>query len=116
MFEAVQWIKEGGALPPNRPELLAALTQTTYTFKNDKLIVEPKEIIKEKLGYSPDEMDAFILTFAAPVIRATSSQNVAGTHAAVYDPFQKERIQNEIGGRPKSAPYNPLSRETGRGR
>lgn len=67
-FDAVQWIKEGGALPPNVPEILAALTQTTYSFAKDRLLLEPKESVKEKLGYSPDDADAFVLTFAEPVL------------------------------------------------
>lgn len=65
-FDAVAWIKEGGQLPPV-PELTAALTQTNYTHKGDRLILEPKEIIKAKIGYSPDDSDAFVQTFAEPV-------------------------------------------------
>jgi phage terminase large subunit len=65
-FEFVEWIKRGGALPDS-PELLAALTQTTYTFKGDRLVLEPKQDIKAKLGYSPDEADAAALSFAHPV-------------------------------------------------
>ena len=59
-FDAVAWIKRGGALPDS-PELLAALTQTTFSFSRDsgRLILEPKESVKAKLGYSPDEADAF---------------------------------------------------------
>lgn len=91
MFEAVEWIKRGGALPPDRPELLAALTQTTYTFKGDKMIVEPKEIIKEKLGYSPDEMDGFILTFASPVLRAVKSGRAKYSYE--YDPLSDKHIE-----------------------
>jgi phage terminase large subunit len=66
-FDAVQWIKRGGALPEDSHELLAALTQTTYTFQGDKILLEPKDDIKVKLGYSPDEADSFVLTFAEPV-------------------------------------------------
>ncbi|HEV2674135.1 MAG TPA: hypothetical protein VGV37_06295 [Aliidongia sp.] len=62
-FECVEWIKAGGAIPPI-PELAAALTQTTYTFKGDAMILEPKDIIKAKLGYSPDHADALVMTFA----------------------------------------------------
>jgi phage terminase large subunit len=65
-FDAVEWIKRGGALPRS-PELLAALTQTTYSFQRDRLLLQPKEDLKVKLGYSPDEADAFVLTFAEPV-------------------------------------------------
>jgi phage terminase large subunit len=66
-FEAVEWIKRGGALPEGSHELLAALTQTTYTFQGDRLLLEPKDAIKVKLGYSPDDADALALTFAQPV-------------------------------------------------
>jgi hypothetical protein len=66
-FSAVEWIKGGGALP-NVPELTAAMTQTTYTFKGDAMLLEPKDQVKLKLGYSPDDADAFALTFAQPVI------------------------------------------------
>ena len=66
-FEAVEWIKKGGALPPQSPELIAALSQTTYSFRGDRLLLEPKEQVKQRLGYSPDDADAFALTFAQPV-------------------------------------------------
>lgn len=97
MFEAVNWIRNGGALPPNRPELLAALTQTTYTFKNDKLMIEPKDVIKEKLGYSPDEMDAFILTFAGPVVKnipTHKGKNARFTYE--YDPLSDKHISGGL--------------------
>ncbi|MBS0219957.1 MAG: hypothetical protein JSR91_04365 [Proteobacteria bacterium] len=72
-FEAVEWIKAGGALPgrntPGLAELAAALTQTTYSFRGDQLLLEPKEQVKLKLGYSPDDADAFALTFAQPVLK-----------------------------------------------
>jgi phage terminase large subunit len=65
-FEAIEWIRHGGALP-DCPELVAALSQTTYSFRGDRLLLEPKEQLKQRLGYSPDEGDAFALTFAQPV-------------------------------------------------
>jgi hypothetical protein len=65
-FEAVEWIKRGGALPESQ-ELVAVLTQTTYSIQKDRLLLEPKEDIEARLGYSLDEFDSFILTFAHPV-------------------------------------------------
>jgi phage terminase large subunit len=65
-FELVEWIRRGGALPESA-ELTAALSQTTYAFKGDKLILEPKDSIKAKIGFSPDEGDALALTFAEKV-------------------------------------------------
>lgn len=85
-FDFVQWIKDGGALPEN-PELLAALTKTTYTFKGDKLLLAPKDIIKAELGYSPDEMDAAMTTFAEPVVPAQRRRPVQQTQ--IYEPFRE---------------------------
>jgi hypothetical protein len=68
-FEAVDWIRRGGALPPGpaSQELIAALSRTTYSFRGDRLLLEPKDQVKARLGYSPDDADAFALTFAQPV-------------------------------------------------
>jgi hypothetical protein len=67
-FQAVDWIRKGGALPPDTSqELIAALTRTTYSFRGDRLLLEPKDQVKARLGYSPDDADAFALTFAQPV-------------------------------------------------
>lgn len=67
-FELVEWIKRGGRIP-DIPELRRALIETTYSFQNDKLLIEPKDQIKARLGYSPDHMDALMLTFASQVVR-----------------------------------------------
>jgi hypothetical protein len=68
-FDAVDWIRRGGQLPPGGAshELIAALSQTTYSFRGDRLLLEPKDQVKARLGYSPDDADAFVLTFAQPV-------------------------------------------------
>jgi hypothetical protein len=84
-FDAVEWIKRGGALP-ECDEMVAALTQTTYTFKGDRLLLEPKDAIKAKLGYSPDEADAFVLTFAEPVNTA-QRVSVQRRDPEAYDPY-----------------------------
>ena len=65
-FKTAEWVKNGGCLP-NCPELVAEMTQTTYTFKGDALLLEPKKIIKAKIGRSPDHFDSLMLTFADPV-------------------------------------------------
>lgn len=65
-FRLAEWIKSGGSLP-DIPELTKSLIATTYTFKGETMIIEPKEDIKAKLGFSPDHMDALCLTFAYPV-------------------------------------------------
>lgn len=65
-FLMATWVKEGGALP-NVPELVAELTVPTYFFKGDRVQIEDKDQIKERLGRSPDLADALALTFAYPV-------------------------------------------------
>lgn len=82
---AVNWIKGGGALP-DVPELVGDLTQTTYTFKNDRLLLEPKEAIKLKLGRSPDHGDGLALTFAFPV-QPRSKARAGGKRPHDYDPY-----------------------------
>lgn len=89
-FLLVEWIKAGGALP-DILELSQALTQTTYTFKGDQLLLEPKEDVKAKIGHSPDHMDALMLTFALPIEKERK------------DPFQKNQFHEYD--------YNPLSRD-----
>lgn len=91
-FLCVEWIKRGGALP-NIPELKAALTQTTYTFKGEQLLLEPKDDIKAKLGYSPDHLDALCLTFALPVEKELKdSINYGSRHQIEYNPFSKAKV------------------------
>jgi len=85
-FEAVEWVKRGGALPED-PELLAAMTKTSYAFKGDKMLLEPKDLIKQKLGYSPDEFDALMLTFAEPVQKTGL---VSAVHGSMRDSHQSE--------------------------
>jgi phage terminase large subunit len=88
-FEAIEWIKAGGALP-DIPELIAALSQTTYGFRGDRLLLEPKDQIKSRLGYSPDDADAFALTFAQPAVRAGMGYggNVRRFCITEYDPLE----------------------------
>jgi hypothetical protein len=94
-FDAVQWIKDGGALP-ECPELLAALTQTTYTFRGDRLLLEPKAQVKIKLGYSPDHADSFVETFAEPIL-PKQTMPVGRRMKVDYDPigdFTKSVVQS----------------------
>lgn len=101
-FKLAEWIKGGGALPTRdsmgrdiRAELRGELTTPTYSFQRDKLLIEPKEDIKKRLGRSPDFADALALTFAAPVaprIRARLpgwNADQGGRAVTDYDPFNR---------------------------
>lgn len=109
-FECVEWVKRGGALP-DVPELLSAMTQTTYTFKGDKMIIEPKEIIKTKLGFSPDHFDSLMLGFAQPVLRGYRGPAVgtAGqSHQIAYDALGLDKIKEGAAAQHQSAyVYDP---------
>lgn len=65
-YRAAQYIKDGGVLP-NCGDMVSELTELTYSFRNDRILLEPKELLKEKIGRSPDVSDAFALTFALEV-------------------------------------------------
>lgn len=66
IWETVEWIKRGGVLAPN-PMLKKQLVKSTYTFKNGKLWVVPKDQYKkDNAGQSTDELDALACTFAEP--------------------------------------------------
>lgn len=97
-FELAQWVKQGGALP-NIPALVGELTTPTYTFKGDKLLLMPKEMVKARLGRSPDMADALALTFAFPVVKRLPidtpdfiarvfERAQTGQPAADYDPYR----------------------------
>ena len=75
LFEAVQWVKDGGCLP-HCPELIEEMTAVTYTFKGDKFLCEDKDQVKVKIGRSTDYFDAFGLTFAHPVAPHSMSYEI----------------------------------------
>nr|MDD5199277.1 terminase family protein [Terrimicrobiaceae bacterium] len=67
-FKMADWLKEGGSIP-NRTDLISELCAPTYSNDNsaNRLQLESKDDIKERLGFSPDIADALALTFAFPV-------------------------------------------------
>lgn len=96
-FDAVQWIRAGGALP-EIPELVADLSEPTYTFVGDRMALEAKDQIKARIGRSPDHGDALALTFAAPVapppadieaLKATLKKHDSRPAALAYNPLRR---------------------------
>lgn len=98
LWNLVDWIKTGGALAPGEwsDKLVEELTQIEYTFRGDKILIEEKELVKAKLGRSPDYSDALACSFAFPVtpkerdilagIESRGDYNHAKTD---YDPLQR---------------------------
>ena len=73
-FNALEWLQQGGCIP-NDPDLKAELTVTEYRFTSaGKIILQPKEEIKELTGRSPDAADSMALTFAVPIHKASTGR------------------------------------------
>lgn len=92
LFEAAQWVKDGGCLP-NDPLLLGEMVACEYYFKGDKIAVIEKDQVKAKIGRSPDHFDALGLTFAYPVAprgfdggRASATVSMQQQN---YDPYSR---------------------------
>lgn len=112
-FDYTQWIKSGGALPPESAGVIAALPVTTYTFTKDgRMLLEPKELIESKIGYSPDEADADALTFGEPI--SPRQQNALPMNRRPYvaqqdfNPFREQAQPNVSGG--TYDPFDPNRR------
>ena len=84
-FNALEWLQQGGCIP-NDPDLKAELTVTEYKFTSaGKIILQPKEEIKELTGRSPDAADSMALTFAVPIHKAsTGRRTVAKANTDYY--------------------------------
>ena len=95
-FSMANWIKRGGSLPP-MPEIVREFTAPTYTFKNGRFLLEPKEQIKKRMGFSPDVADALALTFAYPEMPTRNSihaalERQAGKMKSEWDPYAEDRM------------------------
>lgn len=77
------WLDAGGALPQT-PELKADLVTPTYDFDaQNRMRLESKDKIKERLGRSPDIADALALTFAQTVFKQDDRERVLPRKAIV---------------------------------
>lgn len=85
---AKAWLKLGGAL--DERETAEDLSAAEYKVRTDgKIVLEPKEQIKERLGRSPGCGDAFVLTFAYPVTKRQHALpgEKRGVAITEYDPY-----------------------------
>jgi hypothetical protein len=92
-FKMADWVKRSGCLY-NCPLLKKELLAPTYSFKNGRFVLESKDQIKARLGFSPDRGDALALTFAIPDMPASES------------PYEVLKVkQNKV-----KADWDPMSR------
>jgi phage terminase large subunit len=100
-FDAIEWIRRGGALP-DCPELLSDLAEVQYTFKGDRLLLEDKASVKKRLKRSPDWGDSFVQMFAEPILPKVRTYAAPQIRAEDYNPFLENRRQ-------PAKVYNPFS-------
>lgn len=73
-FKTKEWLESGGAIPDDR-KLKTELSTVEYKFNQaGKILLEPKDKLKERTGWSPDLADSFVLTFARPVFVAADER------------------------------------------
>lgn len=98
---AAEWVKNGGWLP-NMPTLIRQACATRYWLDHGKLRVLEKDQVKQKLqGQSPDDWDAFILTFAYPEMQANLAslsgfpglERLTDRVESDWDPFDDTRTR-----------------------
>jgi len=81
MWAVRDWLdpaKNSKAMLPPDDDLAAELTEAKWKFQsNGKIIIEPKEDIKKRLGRSPDKADALANTFY-PEFQEHETQDLSG--------------------------------------
>ena len=87
------WLKTGAI--PNDPDFKSQLLAITYSFNNrDEILLTSKEEMMDD-GVSPDDVDAFVLTFAYP-LAAHVGAGGEGPHKSQnqveYNPFSPEMM------------------------
>lgn len=92
-YRMAEWIRGGGVLEQNS-EWRRELCSITYSFQNEKLLLEDKKNLKKRLGYSPDLADSLALTFAIPDVL---------TRGGIYD----KRIADMVS-KKQNWDYDPL--------
>lgn len=88
-WDMTQWCKSGGKLPTSAPEIVRELCETTYAYKGSRILLEDKDQIKARLGWSPNIADALATTFAIPIQAASRLAGIKGPTAQrqPYDPL-----------------------------
>lgn len=95
-WEMCDWLRSGASLPENLDEIVGEITSATYGYKQDKIIIEEKKLMKARLGRSPDLADALACTFAYPVALPDKRLTLGfdmnrpfGKSRSDYDPLER---------------------------
>lgn len=90
-------IREGLSLP-NVTGLVKELITPTYTFSGGKFRLEHKDMIKKRLGKSPDLADALALTYMLPEMPSKALASVGRPASAIteFDPYETSRGRGSV--------------------
>lgn len=85
-----KWLNEGGCLDSQQVAEELSAPEFHTVLKTSKIMLEPKVDIKERIGKSPNDADALVLTFAWPVVkrdRAPGAEYRNNNVISDYDPY-----------------------------
>lgn len=95
--EANEWLKQ--ELPvqiPNDDELLDDLCSVNKKYDNrGRLQLESKDDVKKRIGRSPDRADAFVLTFAEPVVDNGKVRMYGNNYTSFEDLFNDSKRSDD---------------------
>ena len=80
-----EWMESGGSLPDDSQLEEEMVSRMFWHDSKDRLVMEPKDAVKERIGCSPDWWDSLLLTFAYHVSQLT---NPRGMRDASYNARQ----------------------------
>lgn len=99
------WIRKGGALPHD-PRLLEQMAAIEFGHTGTgQILLEPKDRLRDRLGYSPDELDSLACTFAIPVMPEIDEVHRVKRNPGGHDPYAY--LRDRSGRRPGHNPYAP---------
>lgn len=97
--EVRNWLKAGGAIPPDQQLYSELIGIQTVPHMAGLIQLEPKEIMKKRVGFSPNRADALAISFAAPVVAKPRQQRARYRE---HDPYELGRVLDH-----QAAEYNP---------
>jgi hypothetical protein len=89
------------------PGLAEELCATRFTMHKDKMLAEPKELVKKRIKKSPDMADTIVCSFATPDRMSSKLPQVAGIfngrvegfdHSGITRPGKPTQVQGFGGG------------------
>ncbi|MBH37626.1 terminase [bacterium] len=93
MWKSIRdWLKSGGSIPKDPKMYQQLIAPETVPRADGKLQIEPKPLIKKRIGESTDEADWLGLTFAYPVAMKGIKNTFSNKMKSDYDPYAEDRI------------------------